>query len=131
MSYLLDTCTVSYIIKNSYPKLRENLSSHFESDLAISTITQGELIHGLKKNPSKKLEQALEGFFELIHILLFDSACAFTYGKMRANYEKKGISLGAMDGLIAAHAITEKRTLITKDKAFSFINELKVEDWTV
>lgn len=131
MRYLLDTCTVSYIIKNSYPKLRENLSNNFESDLAISTITQGELIHGLKKNRSKKLEQALTNFFELVHILPFDSSCAFKYGKMRANYERKGISLGALDGLIAAHAITENRTLITKDKAFGFINELKVEDWTV
>ena len=131
MRYLLDTCTVSYIIKNSYPKLQEHLTNHCESDLAISTITQAELIYGIKKKPSKKTEHALEGFFELVHILPFDSACAFTYGKMRANYEKKGISLGALDGLIAAHAITEKRILITKDKAFSFINELKVEDWTV
>lgn len=121
MSYLLDTCTVSYIIKNSYPKLRENLSSHFESDLAISTITQGELIHGLKKNPSKKLEQALEGFFELIHILSFDSVCAFTYGKMRANYEKKGIDHGRHPSMLPLFYWSEHINQRKSDQLFCLV----------
>jgi len=131
MKFLLDTCTVSYIINNSYSKVRENLMQFSCYDLAISSITQAELVHGLNKNPSKKREQVLNSLYELIQVLPFDSNCAFTYGKIRANNEKKGICLGAMDGLIAAHAITEKRKLVTKDKAFSLIKELDVTDWTI
>ena len=38
--------------------------------------------------------------------------------------EKKGITLGNMDMMIAAHAIVARATLITNDKAFAQVDEL-------
>jgi tRNA(fMet)-specific endonuclease VapC len=53
------------------------------------------------------------------------------YADLRAACTNAGITLGALDMMIAAHAAAEKGTLVTHDKAFSLIPEgfLTVEDW--
>lgn len=131
MKYLLDTCTVSYLLNGKFPKVFENFNKHKEMDIAISAITHAELMYGIKKNRvSAKVKRTVIDFCDLITTLPFTKACALAYSEMRSAYENKGISLGAMDGLIAAHAIAERRILITKDQAFSRIKELTVEDWS-
>lgn len=131
MKYLLDTCTVSYIINGKFPSVQANFAQHKHDDMAISAITHAELMYGIKKKGiSIKVKQAIMTFCSTITILPFTYACAEMYSDMRSNNEKAGLSLSAFDGLIAAHALAEKRTLITKDKAFKKIKELAVEDWS-
>ena len=130
--YILDTCTVSYILNNKYPKVREHLGASTEADIAISVITQMELFHGLeKKDKPPILVKSLKQFLTLVTVLPLEPKVSSVYAKMRAQYEKKGIVLGTMDGIIAAHALAEKRILVTHDKAFSRIKELTIEDWTI
>ena len=52
------------------------------------------------------------------------------YGELRARLKLKDTDIGAMDCLIASHALAEKRILVTNNaKHFSRIKELKLENW--
>jgi tRNA(fMet)-specific endonuclease VapC len=50
---------------------------------------------------------------------------------LRASCAASGITLGALDMLIAAHAVAEKAILVTHDKTFGLVpgDILIVEDW--
>ena len=63
--------------------------------------------------------------------LPWDSNAATVYGDLRASCAASGITLGALDMMIAAHAVATKSILVTHDKAFSLVpgGVLAVEDW--
>jgi len=50
---------------------------------------------------------------------------------LRAAQERKGRPLSHEDLMIAAHALALGLTLVTHDAVFSYVDELKTEDWTV
>jgi tRNA(fMet)-specific endonuclease VapC len=54
-----------------------------------------------------------------------------TYGEIRTTLEAKGQTIGLLDMLIAAHAVSQDMVLVTSnEKEFMRINNLKVENWT-
>lgn len=115
--YMLDTNTVSYIIKGQSPAARSKLASLHGNDVAcISVITEAELRFGVAKRPNaEKLRTALEGFLAKIHVLPWTREEAVAYGELRAKQEAAGKTLGNLDTLIAAHAIASGATLVTND----------------
>lgn len=129
--FLLDTCTISDLIKINNQNLRKYFELNLNNNLAISSITLAELEYGLRKKYSKKLEEALYGILYFLKILEFDHRAATKYGELKFNYEKKGLNLGFFDSLIAAHSLSENRILVTSDKAFSNIDILKIENWNM
>lgn len=62
-------------------------------------------------------------------ILPWDSEEAIAYGDLRANLEFPGRTLGNMDILIAAHAIAVKAVLVTNDRSFGEVANLKITNW--
>ncbi len=74
--------------------------------------------------------RAAQRFLATIPIMPWDSAAAETYGGLRAGLERAGTPLGALDTLIAAHALALDAQLITADKAFAQAPGLAVADWT-
>jgi tRNA(fMet)-specific endonuclease VapC len=132
-AYMLDTNTVSYIIKGEPITIREHLRQTPMSTICISTITEAELLRGVAKKPKAiKLAIAVHEFLLRIEILPWDSKAAQSYAQLRTTCEKEGKSLGAMDMLIAAHSVAAGTTLITNDKAFYNIkHHLPLEDWTM
>jgi len=130
--YLLDTNTVSYYIAGNPPKVRERLDSVGLQKTAISTITEAELRYGVARNPNAARRRAsVESFLRNALIQPWDSAAARAYGLLRAEQERKGRPLSTEDLMIAAHALSLGLTLVTNDSAFSFVDGLKNEDWTV
>ena len=128
--YLLDTNTVSYIIKGGYPALDARLKKVAPSRIAISTITEAELWFGAARNPEAvRLHELLKHFLLSVTILPWDSDAAMQYGQMRAFLEQEGRALGNLDMLIGAHALAANCTLVTHDQAFRRIPKLRVEDW--
>ncbi|MFT4060714.1 MAG: type II toxin-antitoxin system VapC family toxin [Legionella sp.] len=128
--YMLDTNMVSHFIKGDH-NVRNKVISVPMSDLAISVITEGELLFRLAKRPdAKKLSIVVHEFLIRVDVLPWDSAVAACYGTLRANLQRKGRILGNLDLLIAAHALSLGIVLITNDRAFSQIDGLKIEDWT-
>jgi tRNA(fMet)-specific endonuclease VapC len=73
----------------------------------------------------------VESFLGDALVLPWDSAAARTCGKLRVEQERKGKPLSVEDLMIAAHALSLGLTLVTHDAAFSFVDGLKTEDWTV
>ena len=128
--YMLDTNTVSYLMKG-HTEVSRRIMNIPMSSLCISSLTEGELIFGLAKRPmAKMLHKIVREFLLRVDVLPWDSKVAETYGYLRAEMENKGITLGHLDMLIAAHALQAKNVLVTADKAFRHISHLSIEDWT-
>jgi tRNA(fMet)-specific endonuclease VapC len=102
-----------------------------DARIAISAVTEGELRFGAARLPrAAHLHRLLEEFLLRVAILPWDSIAARQYGQLRAGLEREGLIMGNLDMMIAAHALALELTVVTSDRAFRRIKELKVEDWT-
>lgn len=73
---------------------------------------------------------ALQEFISPLEVLDFTNEDAVIYGRIRAELEKHGKLIGAMDLLIASIAISRELILVTNNtREFSRISDLKVENW--
>lgn len=124
--YMLDTNTISYIVKGKSPAARAKLAGLQKDEIAcISVITEAELRYGLAKTPDAHMRRAvIDGFLAKIQILPWDREEAFAYGDLRAKQEASGKTLGNLDMLIAAHAVALAAILVTNDKALSQVEHL-------
>jgi tRNA(fMet)-specific endonuclease VapC len=125
--YLLDTNTVSYIARGRSVMARVKLAGLKEGEIAcISATTEAEIQYGLAKHPSAyMLRGALEGFLARVQVLPWGRNEAKAYGELRAKLELMGKTLGSLDMLIAAHAISAGAVLVTNDKALSRVDDLR------
>jgi tRNA(fMet)-specific endonuclease VapC len=100
-------------------------------EVGVSSITVAELDYGVRKstNPEKNLA-ALHQFLLSFEIFGFGYDASSEYGKIRSSLEKKGIPIGPLDTLIAAHAKSLNYTLVTNnEREFRRIESLQVENW--
>lgn len=130
--YLLDTNTASHVMRSDLPEVRERLVALPVHCAAVSAVTKGELMFGLAKrgNPAA-LGALIHEFLIRVEVLPWTGEVADVYGALRASCAGRGVSLGALDMMIAAQAVAAKIVLVTRDKAFSHVKSgLKLEDWT-
>ena len=131
MKVMLDTNICIYMIKQNPPEVVEKFEQYSVSDIGLSSITVAELQYGVQKSKFQEQNQtALQQFLAPLVVANFDEAAALTYGKIRAELEARGRLLGALDMLIAAHALHLEVELITNDiKGFSSIPALRFNNW--
>jgi len=134
-TYLLDTNTVSYLLRNHSPTLSSRLLGMAPQALAISVITAGELRFGVKKlGPGQRataLSQRLEQMLESFATLPLPAEAGAHYAATRAHLETKGTPIGGNDLWIVAHALAGDMTVITNNlREFQRVPGLKVEDWS-
>lgn len=130
--YMLDTNTVSYILKGLSAAGRKRLSSLRRNEVAaVSAITAGELWYGLDRIGAGDVRRnALRSFLGRIKILPWDSDVADGYGAFRAHQEAIGRPLGPLDTQIAAHAIAVGAILVSNDATFQHaVGLLGLEKW--
>ncbi|OOF67230.1 VapC toxin family PIN domain ribonuclease [Rodentibacter sp. Ppn85] len=125
--YMLDTNTVNDIVRKEPNVIRQLKSLSLES-ICISGITAAEIIYGLEKRQSTKLNQVMYPFLEVITIYDWHYGVAQCYGKLRAKMENQGFVMGALDLMIAAHAVSENCTLITSYNAFKMLPNLVIQN---
>ncbi len=130
--FMLDTNMASYIIKGANDAVQRRLENVPMASVCISAVTQAELLRGVAKKPdAKQLPLVVNEFLLRVEILPWDSRAAEAYAALRTVFEKEGKPLGAMDMLIAAHAVSSGAILVTNDKAFYNVRKhLSLEDWT-
>ena len=89
------------------------------------------LLFGLAKRPeATRLRRAVSEFLRRVDVLPWDSVAAERYGVLRAGMEGVGRTMGPLDLLIAAHALSAGAVLVTGDRAFGMVPALGVADWT-
>ena len=82
MKYMLDTNICIYTIKHKPPEVIKNFFKHKPDDMCISSITYGELMHGVEKSQAvERNRMAITLFLSAISILPFDHYAAEEYGK--------------------------------------------------
>ncbi len=131
MELMLDTNVCIYLIKEHPPSVVERFVTHPVGDIGISVMTLAELEYGVSKSrrPARNRE-ALDQFISPLEVAPFDRQATAAYGKLRTTLEKKGRTIGSMDLLIAAHALSLDVRLITRNvREFGRVPGLRVEDW--
>lgn len=99
-------------------------------DIGISSVTAAKLAYGAVKNGSERNRRALEMFLAPLEILPFDASAIWRYGELRAELERRGQHIGALDTLIAAHARALNTVMVTDNiRDFSRVPGLRLENW--
>lgn len=130
LTHLLDTNTCIYIINRRPPHVAERFAEHPADAIGLSSITLAELRYGVSKSGSAKNAAVLEAFIEPLEVLSYDAEATKHYGPLRAKLESLGKPIGAMDLLIAAHALSLGAILVTNNtKEFERVEGLKLENW--
>lgn len=135
MSWLLDTCVLSEVLKpRPEPKLVKWLGDQREEDLYISSLTIGEFQKGaaLQDDPARQKRianslQALLARFET-RLLSVDTTVAIEWGNLQAAAKRKGQVLAAIDALLAATAIAHGLTFVTRNTKAVRLTGVKVLD---
>ena len=131
MKLLLDTNICIYLIKQQPVTVLKRFLEYQVGDIGISSITLSELRYGVAKSTHhEKNASALDEFTIPLEVVSFDEAAAHVYGEIRATLEKSGTPIGAMDMLIAAHAVSLGIPLVTNNtREFARIPSLTIIDW--
>ena len=132
MKLLLDTNICIYIIKQQPAAVLQRFLDYEVGDIGISSITLAELRYGVAKSTHQdRNAKALDEFIIPLEVVPFDAEAAYLYGEIRATLERTGTPIGAMDLLIAAHALALGIPLVTNNtREFARIPELNIINWT-
>ena len=130
VKYLLDTNIVIYTIKNRPKEVREAFKKH-QGQMALSTVSVGELIFGAERSIQSERNQAdIDGMLARLDVLNFDEKAAAHFGQIRAELYSQGKPIGPYDMMIAGHARSQGLILVTNNlKEFERVPGLRVENW--
>jgi tRNA(fMet)-specific endonuclease VapC len=84
----------------------------------------------MKSRDRERSALAVKEFLTLVEVVGWPPEAARVYGTIRAALERRGLIIGVLDLLIAAHALLERATLVTRNVIeFAWVEGLKVENW--
>ena len=134
MQYLLDTDICSYVMRARDPRLLAIMQDKARSgaDLSISAVTYAELRLGAERSRNAdRYNQAIQAFCDrLSGVLAWDKTAADEFAGLQARLLGTETPIGDNDAMIAAHALSLGRVLITNnEKHFSGVPGLPVENW--
>jgi len=105
---MLDTDICSYIIQERPLKVFEHFKTLKMDQLCISVVTYAELNYDVEHSSSKKINRSIVNqFVKHLSILDWNKTAAEHYGNF----------IGAMDMMVAAHAISKKMILVTNNES--------------
>lgn len=131
LQFLLDTNICIYIAKQKPLSVLQKFEQLAVGEVAMSTITYGELFFGAQKSHHPRLAmKALTELTSLIPALPILTETGKIYGDIRSKLENQGTPIGNNDLWIASHALNLDVVLVTNNtKEFYRIPHLKVENW--
>jgi tRNA(fMet)-specific endonuclease VapC len=121
---------VIYTVKNRPDQVREAFNQH-EGQMAISSVTWGELIYGVERSSQPKRNLAdIESMAARLEILAFDEKAANHFGQIRSELYRIGQPIGPYDMMIAGQARSSGLILVTNNvKEFDRVPGLMIENW--
>lgn len=127
---LLDTNICIYIINTKPPGVLARFHQFQLGEIGLSSVVAAELAYGVSKSGSERNRKALEMFLAPLDLLPFDEPAIWAYGELRADLERRGQPIGALDTMIAAHALSLHAVLVTNNtREFSRVSGLQLENW--
>ena len=130
ISYMLDTNICIYVINARPPSVLARFRRERLGNIGISSVTAAELAFGVAKSGSARNREALEMFLSPLEVLSFDVSAIWHYGELRAGLERCGQPIGALDTMIAAHALASNTILVTNNtREFARVPGLRLENW--
>lgn len=135
VNYLLDTNTISHMMHNAdgivARRLQHLMLTGAVERLYTSVIVQSELLFGLAKRPTARLQSAYEQQMSGLTVMPIDDAVSHSYAAVRLALSRAGTPIGPNDTFIAAHALALGYTLVTDNEdEFRRVVGLKVENWS-
>ncbi|TVQ36320.1 MAG: type II toxin-antitoxin system VapC family toxin [Wenzhouxiangella sp.] len=133
-TYMLDTCTCSFIMRQHPAAVIKRLTDEVEqgSRLVISAITYAEMRYGqLGKKASAKHKILIDEFVQRLDAILpWDQRAVDATVEAMSVLRKAGTPIGPNDTAIAGHAVATASTLVTHNlREFSRVPGLVYEDW--
>lgn len=122
--------------KQADPRVRARFAALAPEDLHLSVLTLGELKKGIEKLKAGPKKRGLQSWLEEVilaaqgRILPIDHETALIWGEVTAAAERKGRTIPAVDGLLAATALRHGLHLMTRNVAdFEATGALLVNPW--
>jgi len=130
MVLLLDT-NIFIAASKAHPQVLARLKQHMLEELLLSSVVWAELEFGIAKSTHPEHNRRVfESIARHLQMLPFSQQAARHYGELRAHLEKRGMSIGSNNTLIAAEALAQGATLVTDNvREFSRVPGLRVENW--
>ena len=138
--FLLDTNCISEVVrKKPDPRVLQWLDATDESILHLSVLTLGEIRKGIAGLAQSRRQTLLETWLELDlksrfsgRILPIDTFIADRWGLLSAEAKRRGKSLSAIDGLLAATALHHNLTIVSRNvDEFSGTQVPVLNPWTL
>jgi len=131
LRYLLDTNICIYIARHRPEEVLERFDRLQPGEVAMSTITYGELCYGACKSRHRgEAQKILRELAQIIPVLAIGPEVSDRYGDIRAELERLGRVIGNNDLWIAAHAVALGVPLVTNnEREFVRVPGLTVRNW--
>ena len=135
MSYLIDTCTLSELVR---PTPAPSVVAWFEAvaseALYVSALTLGEIRKGVEKLPAGRRREQIGSWLEIElpnwfdgRVLSVDAAVADEWGRLAARHPR---ALPAIGSLLAATALRHRLAIVTRNVAdFAGIGVRVIDPW--
>jgi len=125
---MLDTDISIYTIKRKPLEVKRMFNIH-SGEIAISTVTLGELIYGAENSKNQRANlDIVEGFASRVEVISYNQTAAYQFGQLKQ--ELKGQTIGPYDLMIAAHARSLGLILVTNNtNEFDRVDGLRIENW--
>jgi toxin FitB len=123
VSYLLDTCVISELLKaKPEPRVTEWASRQREESLFLSCLAIGEVQSGIQRLPpggrrdrlDRRLREEVRARFGG-RVLAVDQDVALAWGSVQAVLESRGTPMAAVDGLLSSTCRVFGLTLVTRN----------------
>jgi tRNA(fMet)-specific endonuclease VapC len=126
----LDTNICSYVLRRRPAAILEKFAALNRQQLWLSAIVAAELRFGAAKLAEPRFTAAVEAWLAGFDVQAWPVQATEHYARIRANLERHGNIIGAMDLLIAAHALARDSVLVTNNaREFVRVPGLAVEEW--
>jgi tRNA(fMet)-specific endonuclease VapC len=132
---MFDTDTLSALVhqRTGFERVATRVGRLALSDRLISTVTLSELHTMIAKAEDQQTKSAKVWMvLTWFRIMDFDEQAARHTGEIRAALETRGMQIGPLDTLMAAHARSLGATVITGNlREFKRVPQLAAENWLV
>ncbi len=128
--HLLDTNTCIYAIRRRPPGVLARLNALNPNAIAISVVVAMELEVGAMRAQAQAYAPAVKRMLTEINILpLLDDAREH-FARVKCDLMIRGLLIGPLDLLVAAHALAINATLVTNnERELKRVKGLKLENW--